>query len=80
MSLWGRSMKIGKKIANKKIRRLLKNPNLNISNGHYYKYLGLDSWELWEFKFLETKKDTVNRWKKDQVELAYGIRRLEDST
>lgn len=83
MCLWGNSMKKGKRVANRKIRRKLKNPNIDISNGSYYKSLGLDSWDLWEFKFLETKQDTIDQWEKDQKQLANGIctwRTLRDWT
>lgn len=73
MCLWGRSMKKGKQYANRKIRRKLKDPSIDIGNGRHYKSLGLDSWDLWEFKFLETKQDAIDRWEKDQIELAYGI-------
>jgi len=78
MVLWGRSMKKGKQYANRKIRRKLKDPNVEVGNGHYYKRIGLDSWELWEFKFLETKQDAIDRWEQDQKELANGVRRLEN--
>ena len=80
MVLWGRSMKKGKQYANRKIRRKLKDPNVEVGNGHYYKRIGLDSWELWEFKFLETKQDAIDRWEQDQKELANGVRRLENVT
>lgn len=78
MVLWGRSMKKGKQVANRKIRRKLKDPNIEVGNGGHYKSLGLDSWELWEFKFLETKQDATNRWEQDQKELANGVKRLEN--
>ena len=80
MVLWGRSMKKGKQIANRKIRRKLKDPNFEVGNGSHYKSLGLDSWELWEFKFLETKQDAIDRWEQDQKDLANGVRRLENIT
>ena len=80
MVLWGRSMKKGKQVANRKIRRKLKNPNIEVSNGRHYKFLGLDSWDLWEFKFLETKQDAIDRWEQDQKDLANGVRRLENVT
>lgn len=80
MVLWGRSMKKGKQVANRKIRRKLKNPNIEVGNGRHYKSLGLDSWELWEFKSLETKQDAIDRWEQDQKELANGVRRLENAT
>lgn len=74
MVLWGRSMKAGKQISNRKIRRKLKDHTIDIGNGRDYKRLGLDSWDLWEFKFLETKQDAIDRWEKDQKELANGVR------
>lgn len=80
MVLWGRSMKKGKQVANRKIRRKLKNPDIEVGNGRQYKSLGLDSWDLWEFKFLETKQDAIDRWEQDQKELANGVRRLENVT
>lgn len=80
MVLWGRSMKKGKQVANRKIRRKLKNPDIEVGNGGHYKSLGLDSWDLWEFKFLETKQDVIDRWEQDQKELANGVRRLENVT
>ena len=78
MVLWGRSMKRGKQVANRKIRRKLKDPDIEVGNGRHYKSLGLDSWELWEFKFLETKQDAIDRWEQDQKELANGVKRLEN--
>ena len=80
MVLWGRSMKKGKQVANRKIRRKLKDLNIEVGNGRHYKSLGLDSWELWEFKFLETKQDAIDRWEQDQKDLANGVRRLENIT
>lgn len=74
MVLWGRSMKKGKQVANRKIRRKLKNPDIEVGNGGYYKSLGLDSWDLWEFKFLETKQDAIERYEKEQLEYENGVR------
>lgn len=74
MSICGRnSMKKGRQMSNRKIRRKLKNPNIDVGNGKNYRAFGLDSWDLWEFKFLETKQDAIDRWEKDQIELSYGI-------
>lgn len=81
MVLWGRSMKKGKQCANRKIRRKLKNPDIDVGNGGHYKSLGLDSWDLWEFKFLETKQDAIDNWEKRQKDLANGVqtwRSLQD--
>ena len=76
MSLWGRnSMKSGKQYANRKIRRKLKqNPDLEISNGRYYRHLGINSWELWEYKFKETKEDVIRDWENAQKNIANGVR------
>ena len=74
MVLWGRSMKKGKQVANRKIRRQLKNPNIEVGNGGHYKSLGLDSWDLWEFKFLETKQDAIEKYEKEQLEYENGVR------
>lgn len=71
-------MKKGKQYANRKIRRKLKNYNIEVGNGRHYKSLGLDSWDLWEFKFLETKQDAIDRWEQHQKDLANEIRRLEN--
>lgn len=75
MSLWGRnSMKAGKQYANRKIRRKLKqNPDLEISNGRYYRYLGINSWDLWEYKFYETEEDVIRDWENNQKRIANGI-------
>jgi hypothetical protein len=73
-------MKKGKQVANRKIRRKLKDPNIEVGNGRHYKSFGIDSWELWEFKFLETKQDAIDRWEQDQKELVNGVRRLENIT
>ena len=78
MVLWGKSMKKGKQCANRKIRRKSKDPNIEVGNGRHYKSLGLDSWDLWEFRFLETKQDAIDRWEQDQKDLANGVRRLEN--
>ena len=76
MSLWGRnSMKPGKQYANRKIRRKLKqNPDLEISNGRYYRHLGINSWELWEYKFKETEEDVINDWEDNQKRIANGVK------
>lgn len=73
MVLWGRSMKKGKQVANRKIRRKLKNLNIEVGNGRHYKSLGIDSWDLWEFKFLETKQDAIEQWETEQKLIANNI-------
>jgi hypothetical protein len=67
-------MKAGKQYANRKIRRKLKqNPDLEISNGRYYRHLGIDSWDLWEYKFKETEEDVIHDWEDNQKRIANGV-------
>ena len=73
--LWGKSMKKGKQCSNRKIRRKLKDPNIDIpSKGRYYKYLGLNKWDLYEYKHHQSLYDTIVDWERDQIEKANGIR------
>lgn len=72
-NLWGKSLKKGKRYNNRKIRRKLKDPNIDVGSGSNYKRFGLDSWDLWEYKFYETKQDAINKWKQDQIEIANGV-------
>jgi hypothetical protein len=62
MPLWGNSMKKGKQLANRKIRRKLKDVTIDISDGNYYRHIGIDRWDLYEFKFYETEKDVINNF------------------
>ena len=73
-NLWGRnSMKKGKKYANRKIRRKLKNPDFDISNGRYYKFLGIDTWDLYEYVSYKTEQDAIDEWESEQKMRANGI-------
>ena len=73
--LWGKSMKKGKQQSNRKIRRKLKDTSIDIPNrGRYYKYLGLNKWDLYEYKHHQTLQDTIDDWERDQIENANGIR------
>lgn len=73
--LWGKSMKKGKQKSNRKIRQELKNISIDIpSKGRYYKYLGLNKWELYEYKHHQTLQDTITNWEKEQIEKTNGIR------
>lgn len=67
-NLWGKSMKKGKKISNKKIRKKLKNIDNDVGRGKDYIKYGLDKWELYEFKTHRTKGDTIIEWNKQQIE------------
>ena len=76
MSICGRnSMKKGKQISNRKIRRKLKNPNIDVGNGRHYRAFGLDRWEKdqiellyginsWRSKHEWTLEDQLNDWAK----------------
>ena len=81
-NLWmGRSSGInGKTKSNRKIRRKLKDVSIDVGNGKDYRRFGLNTWDLWEYKWYETKQEAIDRWEKDQIELAYGVKRLEDFT
>ena len=72
-NLWGKSLKEGKRYNNRKIRRKLKDPNIDVGNGSDYKRFGLDSWDLWEYKSYETKQDAIDKWEQDQIEIANGV-------
>ena len=72
-NLWGRSLKDGKKYNNRKIRRKLKDINLDVGNGKDYERFGLDSWDLWEYKSYQTKQDAIDDWEKDQIEIVNEV-------
>lgn len=71
-NLWGKSMKKGKQVANRKVRRKLKNPNIDVSNGCYYKCLGLDRWDLYEYKHHQTLNDVIIEYESRQKGLVNG--------
>lgn len=71
-TLWGRSMKKGKQYANRKVRRKLKNLNIDVSNGCYYKCLGLDRWDLYEYKHHQTLDDIITEYESRQKGLVNG--------
>ena len=72
-NLWGKSLKEGKRYNNRKIRRKIKDVTVDVGNGRDYKRFGLDSWDLWEYKSLETKQDAINDYETDQKEIANGV-------
>lgn len=71
-NLWGKSMKKGKQVANRKIRRKLKNPNIDVSNGSYYKCLGLNRWDLYEYKHYWTLDDVITEYESRQKGMING--------
>ena len=72
-NLWGKLMKKGKQVSNRKIRRKLKNINNDVGNGKDYLKFGLDRWDLYEYKSHETKQDIINEWNKEQTEILNGV-------
>lgn len=72
-NLWGKSLKKGKRYNNRKIRRKIKNVDIDVGNGKDYKRFGLESWDLWEYKSYQTEQDAINNWEQDQIEIANGI-------
>lgn len=71
--LWGKSAKSGKQYANRRLRHISKNPNFIIPNGSYYKKLGINQWDLWEYTAIENKEEAIFNWEKDQIEFANGV-------
>lgn len=41
--------------------------------GRFYAYYKTNPYEIYEYKGLMTKKDTVQEWEKEQIEEMYGI-------
>lgn len=70
--LWGKSMKRGKQLFNRKLRRKYKNVLKDLPNGNYYRKVN-NNHELYEYKHHQTLQDTVTDWEKDQIEKANGI-------
>lgn len=72
-NLWGKSMKRGKQVSNRKIRRKLKDINNDVGNGKDYIKFGLDRWDLYEYKSYQTKQDIIDEWNKEQTEILNGV-------
>ena len=71
--LWGKSMKKGKKLFNKKLRRKYKNVSKDLPNGSYYRKVN-NNYDLYEYKHYQTLQDTIDDWERDQIEKANGIK------
>lgn len=71
--LWGKSMKRGKQLFNRKLRRKYKDVSKDLLNGNYYRKVN-NNYELYEYKHHQTFQDTVADWERDQIEKANGIR------
>lgn len=72
-NLWGKSLKTGKQHNNRKIRRQIKNVDVDVGNGRDYKRFGYDSWDLWEYKSYQTEQDAIDEWTREQQEIANGV-------
>ena len=70
--LWGKSMKKGKQNFNRKLRRVYRDPNKELYNGSYYKRIN-SNYELYEYKHLQTKKEVILDWYKDQQDILNGV-------
>lgn len=70
--LWGKSMKKGRQCSNRKIRRKLKNSNIDVGNGRDYKRFGLDKWDLYEYKHHQTLDDVIAEYESRQKGLVNG--------
>lgn len=70
--LWGKSMKKGKQVSNRKIRRKLKNIDVDVGNGHDFKRHGLDKWDLYEYKHYQTERDVIDEYESKQKAIANG--------
>lgn len=71
--LWGKSMKQGKKLFNRKLRRKYKNVSKDLPNGSYYRKVN-NNYDLYEYKHYQTLQDTIDDWERDQIEKANGIK------
>ena len=70
--LWGKSMKRGKQNFNRKLRRAYKDPNKELYNGSYYKRIN-SNYELYEYKHLQTEKEVILDWYKNQQDILNGV-------
>lgn len=71
--LWGKSMKKGKQYFNRRLRRIYKNIDLNLSNNNYYRKLN-SNYELYEYKISYTEKEIIANWYRQQAELINGVK------
>lgn len=72
-NLWGKSMKRGKQVSNRKIRRKLKNINNDVKNGRDYLKFGLDRYDMYEFKNSKTKQEIIDEWNRERIEALNGV-------
>ena len=73
--LWGKSMKRGKQLFNRKLRRKYKDVSKDLPNGNYYRKVN-NNYELYEYKHHQTLKDTINEWESNQKERANCVEKF----
>lgn len=71
--LWGKSMKKGKQLFNRKIRRNYKDILKELPNGNYYKKIN-NNHDLYEYKSSYSKQEIIAEWYKERSELKNGIK------
>lgn len=64
MTIWGKD---GKKCANRKVRRTLKNLEVGCPKGNYYKSFGLDTYDIVEYRSYQTKEDARKEWNESKT-------------
>ena len=63
-----RSCKKAKMYANRKVRR----SKQDLTNGNCYRRLS-ERWNIYEYKSHQTEQEAIDKWEKDQKEIANGI-------
>ena len=69
--LWGKSMKKGKQIFSRRLRRIYKDTSKDLPNGNYYKRIN-NNYNLYEYKHHQTLKDIVIEYESRQKGLVNG--------
>ena len=69
--LWGKSMKKGKQVFNRRLRRIYKDTLKDLPNGSYYKRIN-SNYNLYEYKHHQTLKDIVIEYESRQKGLVNG--------
>ena len=63
--LWGKSMKKGKQVFSRRLRRIYKDTSKDLPNGNYYKRIN-NNYNLYEYKHHQTLKDIVMEYESRQ--------------
>ena len=67
----GKSNKVGKKFANRRVRRQIKR-GIDIPSGRSYKKV-YESWDICDYRWTKSKADTIQDWEEDQKQIANGV-------